>query len=361
MIQIVFTNSTINEIEPFRKIPFSEVCEITHTFEQINRENEIESEMGFYLIDEDNNELYTGTISLGSGYADNIYDHIYKRLMEMELSKEQERQRSELLSLLESELPDLPNYEEEEEEVVVHHAKDDTAASPKKSGLTLLKVIGLVVGSIGVLSTILVFVFMVNNKTTETASNVNEPLIQALRYASIQQYDQAAEQFDKLKYNELEKQDKKAMLFSYLLSGQAQKAIDLEATFADSIISYYVAMDKLEELAKINSEEETIQFEKAYQRKEYKTVIEFSDKVALDGRREEMIVNSFIEIKDLEKALEFAESVGNKGLMDKVNILINEQTKAKEKEEAKTQEKTDKEQPEKEEKEPETKENVKTT
>ncbi|KMY52556.1 hypothetical protein AC623_20690 [Bacillus sp. FJAT-27231] len=338
MIYVVFSNSTVSEIKPDRKIPFADACELTHKLEKINRENGIVSDMDFYLVDDnypvndERREPYNhATLSIGSGFADNIYDHIHKKLHSLELDEEQKRERNRLLTVLAQEIKGLHLEEYENEETY------EEEYEPVQTKWQLFKIVGMVLGVVAVVVTIFLVVLGFNSTPTETASNTNETLLQALRYASIQQYDSATEEFEKLKYDDLEKQDRKAMLFSYLLSGQAQKAIDLEPSFTESVISYYVAMDNLEKLSELEIDEPALQFEKAYQQKQYVTVTDLSDEVSLDGRREEMVVNSFIEMGQLEQALKFAESIGNTTLKEKVSNLIK-QKKAKEKEPKKGQE-----------------------
>ncbi|PGD59821.1 hypothetical protein COM36_31720, partial [Bacillus toyonensis] len=84
------------------------------------------------------------------------------------------------------------------------------------------------------------------NSQAASANNVNSleanaNLINGLRLSAVQKYQDAALEFDKVDYKKLGKEDKKAVLFTYLLSGKAQKAIDLEQDFAESVVSYYIA------------------------------------------------------------------------------------------------------------------------
>jgi hypothetical protein len=328
MFHIVFIESEVEAWKPFQKIPFSDVCQLTYEYEMRNRENGEVANTEFYLVDDDGNEIYAGTLAIGSGFADHIYDHILKKLSDSELNEEEERQKNDLLYSLRQEVPDLhkgldqshffSSAKKEQKEKVI---------SPKGSKGSLLKVIGIVVGVFLTFGAIFLIVFNFNGHSNAQPSPTDETLLQALRYASIQQYDQASKEFDKLNYEDLGKQDKKSMLFSYLLAGNVQKAIDHELSFAESAISYFVAIDNLEKISSVESDSPAIQFEQAYLKKDYEKVTTFYEEISLDGRREEMIVNSFISMKKLDEALSFAESVGNTGLQEKVAALITKNKK----------------------------------
>ncbi len=88
------------------------------------------------------------------------------------------------------------------------------------------------------------------NSQAASANNVNSlevnaNLINGLRLSAVQNIKMLPWNLIKSIIKKLGKEDKKAVLFTYLLSGKAQKAIDLEQDFAESVVSYYIAVDNL--------------------------------------------------------------------------------------------------------------------
>ncbi|MED1060431.1 hypothetical protein [Bacillus mycoides] len=182
---------------------------------------------------------------------------------------------------------------------------------------------------IGVASIVLLVVagFAFSNmKNSQAASannvnslEVNANLINGLRLSAVQKYQDAALEFDKVDYKKLGKEDKKAVLFTYLLSGKAQKAIDLEQDFAESVVSYYIAVDNLKKVKELKIKNPLINFEIAALDDKHEEVIKLKDRVPLDGRREGIIVNSYLKLNKSEEAKKFAQKVGNKDLLEKIN------------------------------------------
>ena len=138
--------------------------------------------------------------------------------------------------------------------------------------------------------------------------------------------------FEKLNGN-----NQKAILFSYLMTGKYQEAIEVEPDFSYSVINYLVSKDDLDAVKDIDSKETVIIFEKASINKEYEIVLKYKDDVKLDGRRESLVVDAYIGLNKLDEALEFAKSKGNKDLMAKIEVIksqnLNEENKQKEQKE----------------------------
>ncbi|MGG2134602.1 hypothetical protein AB1284_25340 [Bacillus sp. S2(2024)] len=169
----------------------------------------------------------------------------------------------------------------------------------------------------------LVFTSLKNSKAaTTTGANIvelNTNLVNGLRLSAVQKYQDAALEFDKVDYKKIGKEDKKAVLFTYLLSGKAQKAIDLEEDFAESIVSYYLAIDNLKKVKELKTKNPLINFEIAALDEKHEEIIKLKDKITLDGRREGIIVNSYLKLNKAEEAKKFAQKVGNKDLLEKIN------------------------------------------
>ncbi|PGP08627.1 hypothetical protein, partial [Bacillus cereus] len=213
-------------------------------------------------------------------------------------------------------LPNEPKFEQEEK-----------VAIDKKGILNNMKKLKYAI--IGIASIVLLvvagFAFSnMKNSKAASANNVNSlevnaNLINGLRLSAVQKYQDAALEFDKVDYKKLGKEDKKAVLFTYLLSGKAQKAIDLEQDFAESVVSYYIAVDNLKKVKELKTKNPLINFEIAALDNKHEEVINLRDQVPLDGRREGIIVNSYLKLNKSEEAKKFAQKVGNKDLLEKIN------------------------------------------
>ncbi|MDV6039816.1 hypothetical protein N7X28_25610 [Bacillus sp. SM-B1] len=214
---------------------------------------------------------------------------------------------------------DLPNETkfEQEEKVVID--KKGILNNMKKYKYAIIGVASIV------LLVVAGFAFSnLKNSQAASANNVNSlevnaNLINGLRLSAVQKYQDAALEFDKVDYKKLGKEDKKAVLFTYLLSGKAQKAIDLEQDFAESVVSYYIAVDNLKKVKELKTKNPLINFEIAALDNKHEEVIKLRDQVPLDGRREGIIVNSYLKLNKSEEAKKFAQKVGNKDLLEKIN------------------------------------------
>ncbi|MDC2867340.1 hypothetical protein [Bacillus sp. BP-3] len=333
MLRVMFTKSTISEIKSFEKISLQDACKLTHRLEQELQEQQEVANVDFYILDQDSEEVYEGTLSLGSGYASHLYEHVENKLSAMEMDEEQERQKEELLGLMRQNIeeflqeiapPEEINEPEEKSGINEEQLVNETFSLEKEKGNKkhLFQIIGgavggIVVGAVGVFS-----LYTVPSNPVEARTNQpNTHLVNGLQQASIQQYSKAIQEFEKLDYKELDKENQKAVLFSYLLSGNANKAIQYEPKFAESVVSYYVAIDNLKKINEIQVKNDVIDFEKAVLAKKDEAVIRLKDKVSIDGRREKIIVDVYLRLKKYQECFTFAKTQGNKSLMKQVKEL----------------------------------------
>ena len=202
---------------------------------------------------------------------------------------------------------------------------------------------GIVIGVVLIVFVISIFSNGLNsesvNTTLATSQKDDDYLLNGLQYAAIQDYDSATKSFEKMEtpFEKLNGNNQKAILFSYLMTGKYQEAIEVEPDFSYSVINYLVSKDDLGAVKDIDSKETVIIFEKASINKEYEIVLKYKDDVKLDGRRESLVVDAYIGLNKLDEALEFAKSKGNKDLMAKIEVIksqkLNEENKQKEQKE----------------------------
>lgn len=218
-----------------------------------------------------------------------------------------------------------------EEKVRKLPSKKEIESSQKQANIIFIGsrakfVVGVIIGAI--LITFVIYLFssgkLSNQNVTFAKDQTDQEFItKGLQYAAIQDYQNAADNFEKIKtpFDQLSINNKRAILFSYLMTGRYQRAIEIEPQFSYSVINYLVSKDDIEAVKKINSKEPVIIFEKAAINNDYKTVLKYKDKIELDGRREFIVADAYIALNQLDQGIEFAKNIGNQDLLDKMEAL----------------------------------------
>ncbi|MDW4511831.1 hypothetical protein R7236_26005 [Priestia megaterium] len=106
MLSVMFIKSEIKELKPFQKLSIPEACEITETLETQYQRTRKKAHADFFVLDEEDHEVYAGTLSIGSGLAHHIVDHIKKKLGSLKMDDIQEARKRSFLEQLEKEVPD---------------------------------------------------------------------------------------------------------------------------------------------------------------------------------------------------------------------------------------------------------------
>jgi len=106
MLSIMFIKSETKELKPFQKLSIPEACEITETLETQYQRTRKKAHADFFILDEEDQEVYAGTLSIGSGLAHHVVDHIKKKLSSLKMDDIQEARKRSFLEQLEKEAPD---------------------------------------------------------------------------------------------------------------------------------------------------------------------------------------------------------------------------------------------------------------
>ena len=106
MLSVMFIKSETKELKPFQKLSIPEACEITETLETQYQRTRKKAYADFFILDEEDNEVYAGTFSIGSGHARHVVDHIKKKLISLKMDDIQEARKRSFLEQLEKEVPD---------------------------------------------------------------------------------------------------------------------------------------------------------------------------------------------------------------------------------------------------------------
>ncbi|MEH7341814.1 hypothetical protein V7179_25110 [Priestia megaterium] len=106
MLSVMFIKSETKELKPFQKLSIPEACEITETLETQYQRTRKKTHADFFILDEEDHEVYAGTLSIGSGLARHVVDHIKKKLSSLKMDDIQEARKRSFLEQLEKEVPD---------------------------------------------------------------------------------------------------------------------------------------------------------------------------------------------------------------------------------------------------------------
>lgn len=106
MLSVMFIKSETKELKTFQKLSIEDACEITFTLETHYQRINKRANADFFILDEEDNEVYSGTLSLGSGRALHVVDHIKQKLALLKMDDIQEARKRSFLEQLDKEVPD---------------------------------------------------------------------------------------------------------------------------------------------------------------------------------------------------------------------------------------------------------------
>ncbi|WJN47572.1 hypothetical protein QUH71_26775 (plasmid) [Priestia aryabhattai] len=106
MLSVIFIKSETKELKPFQKLSIPEACEITETLETHYQRTKKKAHADFFILEEEDQEVYAGTLSIGLGHSRHVVDHIKKKLSSLKMDDIQEARKRSFLEQLEKEVPD---------------------------------------------------------------------------------------------------------------------------------------------------------------------------------------------------------------------------------------------------------------
>lgn len=161
-----------------------------------------------------------------------------------------------------------------------------------------------------------------SNAPKSTDDKYNEKLLEAYRLSLTGSYKEAISILEGIGYNHLSAADRTILLNIYDESQQYHKIIDLEPDKAKDIVNELIANNKNEILKDVQQKMETknpyVDFEVAYSKEKWETIIELQNEIDLNGLREQQIVEAYVALEKYNDAKKFAEKVGNPILLEEV-------------------------------------------
>ncbi|MDI3236188.1 hypothetical protein QK289_14330 [Exiguobacterium antarcticum] len=153
---------------------------------------------------------------------------------------------------------------------------------------------------------------------------VQNAIVRAYRLAYNQNYQDAYKTIQPIDKRDLSSADLQLVIDVYFTQKKISILLD-EAPVkevANEIILFLIKKDKIEALPELTRNMKTenvyIDFEKAYVEGNYEKVISLMDKVEINGRKENQIVESYLELNRVDEANKFAQKVGNPDLFQKI-------------------------------------------
>lgn len=160
-------------------------------------------------------------------------------------------------------------------------------------------------------------------KGTESKA-VQNAIVRAYRLAYNQNYQDAYKAIQPIDKRDLSSADLQLVIDVYFTQKKIAVLLD-EAPVkevANEIILFLIKEDKIDALPELTkgmkSNNVYIDFEKAYVTGDYEKVISLMDKVEINGRKENQIVEAYLELNRVDDANKFAQKVGNPDLFQKI-------------------------------------------
>lgn len=190
--------------------------------------------------------------------------------------------------------------------------------------LPLVIVLMLIVG--------LVYFFFINDvelpistgNSTKVEDEKHDDFLAGLRLAALERYEEAVSYFDKVRFNNLDENDKEIIIHAYIMAGKEQKALDLSPESDAEVIRKLLRFNELEKLLELETESELVAFEIAILEQDYEKIVEYKDVegLVLDARIANEISNAYYQLGEKEEAVNFTSLM----TFDDINVWSNEWT-----------------------------------
>lgn len=330
MVYVIFTKSETKEIKRFEKMSFSEACELTYKLEKkLNRKNII-ANVDFWVLNEtgqgEEEDLYEGTLRLGSNYAFSIYQHIVKTLERIPMDEEQKNQKDVLIDMLNREVPEEIYLAEESQKAEREYASAMDSSPSSKRTRRILYAAGLL--SVIFLSVVcFMLTSNLDNKNAaiaEMRSDIDNEKRRATTYelALLGNKEEAIIVLSDKEVKALSKEEK--VIYTNLLLDEKEyrKALDLNDKNVEGIEEILFNKGNIEELKAFNKEypSNNGNFDVAFYENRFKDAVKIID-VDMNVNREKMLAYSYFKLLNVEEAKKAAHTSNDHELNKKIGLL----------------------------------------
>jgi len=342
MLSVMFIKSETKELKPFQKLSIPEACEITETLETQYRRTRKKAHADFFILDEEDQEVYAGTLSIGSGHARHVVDHIKKKLSSLKMDDIQEARKRSFLEQLEKEVPDHLkttdgsfSLEEEKE----NHMQ--TTQTPVISTRNRRLIYGGGILSLLILSATCFSTVATSQDRAETIQDLQkqvkleQKITGTYERALLGDSQGALKQLSSINEQSLTKEQKNVYMSLLVDQKKYEEAVQLQGNHpevVESMISKKGDINTLKEFQQTFPSSNGA-FDLAYYEQRWEDMMRQSG-VEMTDKRYEMKAYGYLKLDKVKEAKEAAAHIQNQGLNQKIETY--EKTK-KEVEETKKQ------------------------
>ncbi|WP_335576220.1 hypothetical protein [Priestia megaterium] len=342
MLSVMFIKSETKELKPFQKLSISDACEMTETLETQYQRTREKAHADFFILDEEDHEVYAGTLSIGSGHARHVVDHIKKKLSSLKMDDIQEARKRSFLEQLEKEVPDHLkttdgsfSLEEETEDHV------QTNQTPVLSTRNRRMIYGGGILSLLILSATCFSTVATSQDRAETIQDLQkqvkleQKITGTYEKAILGDSEGALKRLSSIDEQSLTKEQKNVYMSLLVDRKKYEKAIQLQGNHpevVESMISKKGDINALKEFQQTFPSSNGA-FDLAYHEQRWEDMMRQSG-VEMTDKRYEMKAYGYLKLDKVKEAKEEAAHIQNQGLNQKIETY--EKTK-KEVEETKKQ------------------------
>lgn len=164
-------------------------------------------------------------------------------------------------------------------------------------------------------------------KSVEHSDKIVNELLEVYRLAYNSDYTKALEILETLNKKDLSEMDVTLLIEVYYKKNQLGTLLDTLPNIANDTVTYMYTKNKLSELQEatknMKTENPYIKFEVAHLENNFETVLQYADKVEINGRKETQIMDAYLGLGKYEEAVEFAEERGNPDLLKRIEDIRN--------------------------------------
>lgn len=325
MLQVVFTHLEDNSIRKFERIDFEKAVELTAILEMKCREEKRKLNGNFHVVEKDGDgeALYNGTFVFGSYYAPNLYVHIKKKLDEIKMNKQQQREKIIFLAKMEDGLPEI--YKQEEVLENAHLIDLDTSRVSKLKKWQRRSIYAFT----GVLTVVFagtVFYLVMMIAEYDTAYNKEREVV-AAQETKIEMYqkgllgsEEELMSYYKKNKNQLTEEEKKIYAGMLLNQKDYKEVVSLYENDLGYIATLISSKGDTESLREFNKDfpSEEGKFDLLYADKKYAEMLKVTD-VEMTVKRSEMKTYALLKTGKIDEAKTELANNNNKDLAAKID------------------------------------------
>ncbi|MDP9580587.1 UNVERIFIED_ORG: hypothetical protein J2X74_006519 [Bacillus sp. 1751] len=326
MLSVMFIKSETKELKPFQKLSIPEACEITETLETQYQRTRKKAHADFFILDEEDHEVYAGTLSIGSGLARHVVDHIKKKLGSLKMDDIQEARKRSFLEQLEKEVPDhLKTTDgsfslEEETEDHVH-----TNQTPVLSTRNRRLIYGGGILSLLILSATCFSTVATSQDRAETIQDLQkqikleQKITETYERALLGGSEGALKRLSSINEQSLTNEQKNVYMSLLIDQKKYEKAVELQGNHPEAVESM---ISKKGDVNALKEFQQTFPspngaFDLAYHEQRWEDMVRQSG-VEMTDKRYEMKAYGYLKLDKVKEAKEEAAHIQNQGLNQKI-------------------------------------------